>query len=189
MKYRHRLMIRLRPVLRFFKYRILHVDDTPQQIARGACAGVFTAFLPFPGFHIPIALFLAFLTRANKLVSLITIWISNPLTFGIIYYPCYLLGRMIVALFQNTPRVELEQIQALFEQTLSLNYMLIHFFTVDYWKQASHVFAQIGLEMFVGGIILGAIAANIVYWNTYYLIIGYRERKKARKSASRHSSS
>jgi uncharacterized protein (DUF2062 family) len=187
MKYRYRLLLRFRPVLRFIKFRVLHIDDSPQQIARGVAAGVFTAFLPFLGFHIPITLLLAVMTRANKLIALLTVWISNPLTFVFIYYPCYLLGRVLVQFYQNKPRFELEQIQAMFEHTFSLNYMFSHLFTIEYWKQASQVFTQIGLEMFFGGIILGTFAANIAYWNAYYFIIGYRTRKQARKSARRRS--
>ncbi|MHC5102437.1 MAG: hypothetical protein ACYSOQ_03365, partial [Planctomycetota bacterium] len=60
---------------------------------------------------------------------------------------------------------------------------ILNLFTTDYWKQVAAVFTKIGLETFIGGIILGAIAAKISYWIAYYFIIGYRTRKQTRRSA------
>jgi uncharacterized protein (DUF2062 family) len=45
------------------------------------------------------------------------------------------------------------------------------------------VFKTIGLETFIGGVVLGFIVAKIGYWISYYFIIGYRTRKQTRKSA------
>lgn len=181
MNYRFRLLIRSRPVLRFVKFRILHVDDSPQRIARGIAIGFFTAYLPIFGIHMLIALVLAFLLRANKVLALLAVWISNPFTFLLIYYPAYRLGHLILPFFHEKPQVELDQIQALLNQTFSLKYMLTHLFTAGYWKEAATVFAQIGLETCIGGIILGAVVAKLSYWLAYYFIIGYRTRKRGRK--------
>lgn len=183
MNYRHRLLIRSRPALRFVKFRILHVDDSPQRMARGVAAGFFVAYLPFLGLHMPLAFLFALFLRANKVLAIIAVWICNPLTFVFIYYPCYRLGRFVLPFFRQKPQVELDQIQTLLNQTFSLNYMLPHLFTADYWKQVGSVCAQIGLETLIGGIILGAIVAKIGYWIAYYFIIGYRTRKQVRKDA------
>lgn len=181
MNYRHRLLIRMRPVIRFVKFRVLHIDDSPQRIARGIAVGFFIAYLPVLGLHMLLALILAQLIRGNKALAVMAVWICNPFTFVLIYYPCYRLGRMILPFFREKPQVELDQIHALLDQTLSFNYMLVHFFTVDYWKQAAAVFAQIGLETCIGGVILGAIVAKVGYWITYYFVIGYRTRKHSRR--------
>ena len=183
MNYRFRLLIRLRPVLRFVKFRILHVDDSPQRMARGIAAGFFVAYIPILGLHMLLALLLAQLLRANKALALIAVWICNPLTFVLIYYPCYRLGNFLLPFFHDRPQVELDQIQELIDETFSLNYVILNLFTTDYWKQVATVFTKIGLETFIGGIILGTIAAKISYWITYYFIIGYRTRKQTRRSA------
>ncbi|MHC5086339.1 MAG: DUF2062 domain-containing protein [Planctomycetota bacterium] len=183
MNYRFRLLIRLRPVLRFVKFRILHVDDSPQRMARGIAAGFFVAYIPILGLHMVLALLLAQLLRANKALALIAVWVCNPLTFFLIYYPCYRLGNFLLPFFHDRPQVELDQIQELIDQTFSLNYVILNLFTTDYWKQVAAVFTKIGLETFIGGIILGAIAAKISYWIAYYFIIGYRTRKQTRRSA------
>ena len=183
MNYRFRLLLRFRPVLRFVKFRILHVDDSPQRMARGVAAGFFVAYLPFIGLHLLLAFLLAQLIRANKVLALIAVWICNPLTFVLIYYPCYRLGRFVLPFFHQKPKVEPEQIQTLLDETFSLNYILANLFTADYWRQVGSVCTTIGLETLIGGIILGAIIAKIGYWVSYYFIIGYRTRKHSRKNA------
>jgi len=181
MNFRFRLLVRLRPVLRFVKFRLLHVDDSAQQMARGIAVGVFVAYSPFLGLHMLLALILAQLVRANKAVAVMAVWLSNPLTFAFIYYPSYLLGRLILPLLHQKPQVEPEQMREIFTRTFSPSYMLAHIWTVDYWKQAVAVFTKIGIETCLGGVILGLIAAFVSYWLAFYFILGYRSRKAERK--------
>ena len=181
MNFRFRLLIRMRPVLRFVKFRLLHVDDSAQRMARGIAAGCFVAYLPLLGLHIPLAFILAQLIRANKALAVVAVWISNPLTFVLIYYPSYRLGRLILPFFHQKPQVELDQLEAMLSQTFSPSYMIVNLFTADYWKQAAAVFTNIGLEMCIGGVILGTLVALASYWIAFYFIIGYRTRKAERK--------
>jgi len=53
--------------------------------------GMFCAFIPVP-FQMLIAAIFAIWLRANILVAVPTVWISNPLTLGPMFYFCYLLG-------------------------------------------------------------------------------------------------
>lgn len=181
MTLRFRILIRLRPVLRFVKFRLLHVDDSAQRMARGIAAGVFVAYSPLLGLHMLLALIVAQLIRANKALAVMAAWMSNPLTFVLIYYPSYQLGRVILPIFHQKPQVEIDQIQDMLNQTFSPSYMLVNLFTADYWKQAAAVFTKIGLETCIGGLILGTIAALISYRIAFYFIIGYRTRKAERK--------
>jgi uncharacterized protein (DUF2062 family) len=66
MNLRLRLLIRLRPVLRFINTRILHIDDSPEYIARGIAIGLFTAWLPLLGLQIIIAVLMATVLKAKK---------------------------------------------------------------------------------------------------------------------------
>jgi len=181
MNFRFRILIRCRPILRFVKFRVLHVNDSPQRMARGIAAGFFVAYLPPFGLHIPLAFLMAQLIRANKALAVIAVWLSNPLTFAILYYPSYRLGRVVSSFFRPKPQVELDQIEAMISQTFSLSHMLSNFFTADYWKQAAEVFAKVGLETLIGGIILGVLVALVGYWISYYFIIGYRTRQQQRR--------
>ena len=181
MNFRFRLLIRLRPVLRFVKFRMLHINDSEQRMARGIATGVFVAYSPLLGLHMLLALVVAQLIRANKALAVMAVWLSNPLTFVFIYYPCYLLGRFILPLLHRKPQVDPDQVQQLLNQTFSFRYMLSNLFTAEYWKQAAGVFTKIGLEMCIGGVILGLIAALASYYFSFYFIIGYRTRKATRK--------
>lgn len=53
--------------------------------------GLFLAFLPIPG-QIPLAAMLAFWLRCNLPLAVALVWISNPLTFPVIFFFCYKLG-------------------------------------------------------------------------------------------------
>ena len=54
----------------YVKHRVRRLPDSPQKIARGVAAGVFTAFTPFYGFHFVTAYILARLVRGNGLASM-----------------------------------------------------------------------------------------------------------------------
>ena len=176
----HRLLIRFRPVLRFVKTRILHTDDSPERIARGIAVGLFTAWLPLFGLHIILSLIFATILRANKAMALLFIWVSNPLTALFIYYPSYRVGRFLLGFFRQTPTVDPEQIETLFADTLSVKRIVLEFFTIDLWKQIWDVFTKVGLEMFIGGILLGFIVAKISYWISVTLIKRVRTRRQRR---------
>jgi len=76
----------LKRIRLFFIYRVLHVDDTPHRIALGVAVGVFVAWTPTMGFQMLLAVLLATLLRANKLVGIPFVWISNPVTTVPIYH-------------------------------------------------------------------------------------------------------
>lgn len=68
--------------------------------------GLFVAFLPIPG-QIPLVALLALLFRCNLPISIALIWISNPLTFPIIFYACYKIGANILQVPDNSFSFEL----------------------------------------------------------------------------------
>jgi len=75
----------------FCVFKILHADDPPHRLALGIAIGLFVTFLPLIGIQMALAFALAWLLRANKLVGIPLVWISNPFTLWI-YYPAYWLG-------------------------------------------------------------------------------------------------
>ncbi len=85
-----------RKVRRFVLHSVLHADDPPRRLALGAAIGVFITFTPTFGFQMLLVVFAAWLLRANKAVGLPIVWISNPATMMIIYYPCYFVGRIML---------------------------------------------------------------------------------------------
>ncbi len=79
-------------------YRVLHADDPPHRLALGIAIGLFVTFTPLIGFQMVVSVFLAWLLRANKVVGVPIVWISNPFTIIPIYYPCYVLGCKILGM-------------------------------------------------------------------------------------------
>lgn len=57
--------------------------------------GIFVAFMPTLG-QMVIAAAAAIIFRSNLPVSVVLVWISNPITMAPIYYGCYRLGALIV---------------------------------------------------------------------------------------------
>jgi uncharacterized protein (DUF2062 family) len=53
--------------------------------------GLFLAFLPIPG-QVPLAALLALWLRCNLPLSVALVWISNPLTFPVIFFAAYKVG-------------------------------------------------------------------------------------------------
>lgn len=81
---------------RFVFHNMLHADDPPHRIALGVAIGIFFTFTPFIGVQMALVVGTAWLLRANKVVGLPLVWISNPATFVPIFYPCYLIGRTVL---------------------------------------------------------------------------------------------
>lgn len=68
-----------------------------RRVARGVAIGAFTAVL-IPFGQIPLAAITALLLRASPLAAAMTTFVSNPLTFGPIYFAAYQLGAMLLQL-------------------------------------------------------------------------------------------
>ncbi len=170
-----------RPAVRFAKFRILHVDDTPDRIARGVAIGLVVAFSPFLGFHMIIALSIATLLKANKALAVAMVWLSNPLTLLPVYLPSYLLGRLLVGWVHPGSRIDPAQVDDLLSSIFSLHVFMTRAHTAAFWQEVGKVFGKIGLEVTVGGFVLGMLAAMLGYVATYQLVVRYRAVKGKRR--------
>jgi hypothetical protein len=148
---------------RFFVYRVLHVDDTPHRIALGVAIGIFVAWTPTVGFQMILTLLLAALLRANKLVGVPFVWVSNPFTLGIIYYPNYLLGKFILQGDYPEPRfLNPAMVSAPWWQKIQI-----------WWQDTWNVFAPLWLGSLVVGLFLGIVT----YLVLYRVIVFYRSNQ------------
>jgi uncharacterized protein (DUF2062 family) len=84
----------LRPFASLLHHPV-YLSINRRSISKAMAVGLFTAMLPMPG-HIPIALLLGLLVRANLPVAVLVVWISNPLTYAPIFYGEYLLGNYLL---------------------------------------------------------------------------------------------
>jgi len=71
-----------------------------RSIAGAFALGIFCAFIPVP-FQMVIAAAGAIALHVNLPVSVLMVWVSNPITMPAIFYGCYLLGAWIL---QTSPQ-------------------------------------------------------------------------------------
>jgi len=81
--------------LRYMSKRIVRISGSPHAIALGLAIGVVASFTPFFGFHIIIAILVAWGCAANIAAAAIGTAFSNPLTMPFIFGMTYALGRVI----------------------------------------------------------------------------------------------
>ena len=156
----------------FVVHHILHTDDTPGRIARGVAIGMFIAWLPLIGLQMILVLALSFIFRANKVVGLPLVWISNPFTLGPVYYPSYLLG---TAMLKSHP-VSIESLEQRFAVFSSLPWSL------RLKELADFIFGDIFYPTMIGSLVIGSIAALASYFLTVRAVKRHRRRRIARRA-------
>lgn len=133
-------------------------------IALGMALGVFFGFL-VPFGQIPPAAALAILLRANVPVTVASTLVTNPVTFGPVYYGAYHLGKLV--LLQREPSAE--ELAALKAKTaaqeglhedLSFTERLQHA-----WKQLEAV----GKPLFVGLAIVATVSGVATYFLVHWI--------------------
>ncbi len=177
---RHRKIL-MRPVIRFAKFHILHIDDSAHSIALGVAVGLFCAFMPPLGIHILLALLLAFVFKANKATALAGVWLSNPFTLIPIYLPCYFVGRGVLSMLRSDQTMPTDQVVTLLKEYFSISHIFTKFFTAQFWHEIGSLFAQIGFELVVGGLIIGSVIATAGYYATRAFVIHHRQKKPRRR--------
>jgi uncharacterized protein (DUF2062 family) len=80
----------------YFRKRVVRLAGSPHAVALGFATGVAVAFTPFLGFHIIIALPIAWLLGANLVAAALGTAVANPLTIPFIWAGTYRLGRFFV---------------------------------------------------------------------------------------------
>jgi uncharacterized protein (DUF2062 family) len=164
---------RLKTYKDIFLHKILHVEDTPHRIALGAAAGIFIAWTPTFGLQTILAIALAALVGGNKAVTIPMVWLTNPLTNIPIYGFSYLAGHFLMTGdFQTDPAIKSEMI-SLMRDTMNLD-----FYHTEFWGSLMNVMYHVGLELWIGSILLGLLLAGITYPLIYYAVINYRKLKK-----------
>ena len=168
----------------YVKHRIRRLPDTPERIARGIWAGVFTTFTPFYGLHFVVAFLVARLMRGNILAALSATFFGNPLTYvpiGVISLRTghFLLGTQFdearhtgfLGKFAHAGRDLRDNIFALFTDR-----------DAD-WNGLAVFYHDIFYPYMVGGLIPGAVAGTIAYFISVPLIRAYQQRRRGKIKA------
>lgn len=119
-----------------------------RSVSRAVAVGLFCAFVPIPGQMI-LAAALAIILRANIPISVLLVWISNPITMPALFYTAYKFGAMLLD-------VQLQHFQFEF----SLNWLFTEL--QDRWQPFL-------VGCLCSGALTGAIGYGLVqiYWRWY----------------------
>lgn len=162
MKERLRLLVwPRRSFSRSLKYggkRILRITASPHAVAAGLAIGVFAAFTPFFGFHLIIAMVLAYFLTGNVAAAALGTALANPLTLPFIWGGTYELGRFLISGQLVSP--EPIHISRALE---SMNFQ--------------EIWAPVLKPMLLGSFILGAIFAVVTYCVTRFAVTAFRRRR------------
>lgn len=143
--------------LRYLYLRLLRLQSSPKEIARGLAVGVFAGCFPIFGFQTLAALVLAVPFRGNKLAAAAGTWVSNPFTYVPIYAFNYQVGEWLLGSRAVLPTTEL---------------------VAATWQN----WMQWGLEMsgtlFVGCAFVGFWGSLVSYFLGLWLVQRIRRRQK-----------
>lgn len=145
--------------------KIVLQEGSPESVARGAAIGLFTGFVIPIGFQTFVVFPLAFLFRANKILSFVFTMVTNPYTVFFIYpLQCYI-GSLILMRPMSMGDIEIRLRCILREQT---------------FQSLMNLGGDVAGPFLAGGALLGIVSAPIGYFASYGMIQRYRQRKEAR---------
>ena len=125
-----------------------------KSIAKAFAIGLFCAFLPVP-IHMLLAGILAVTFSANIMLSMLVVWVNNPITIVPIIYFTYKLGASIIG-------VEIDP-----EFEFSFGYLMDNFWSAS-------------LPLWTGGLITSIVASTLGYFSIIS-IYKYRALKRVKR--------
>jgi uncharacterized protein (DUF2062 family) len=152
----------VRRSLQYFAKRALRLSATPHAIAAGVAAGAFVSFTPFLGFHFILAVVIAWLLGGNLIASAIGTVVGNPLSLPFIWGLDLELGRiMLYGRHRGTVH------------PIDLGDLVTKLDLHQLWK-------PLLLPMSIGGVVLGVVAALILYFVTRWATRTFQEERRHR---------
>ncbi|MEM1375550.1 MAG: DUF2062 domain-containing protein [Pseudomonadota bacterium] len=165
----------------YVKLRVGRLPGSPEYIARGIWAGVFTAFTPFYGLHFFIAAMLAFVMRGNIIASLLATFFGNPLTYVPIGVVALQTGYFLLG---DPPKSDAERsVSKGFRDAFAdlwHNFKAIFTDDVTRWSGLLRFWDDVFFPYLVGGIIPGIIAASVMYYLSVPVLRAYQNRRKGK---------
>ncbi len=183
---------RWRKLKRFLFLRVLHANDPPHALALGLAIGVFVAMTPTIGAQMVIAAAIAASFRANKILAMAAVWISNPVTMVQIYYVNWRIGQYFV---ETGIGVEGEsavqaQITKIIERIGGMSNLFFNLLDKAVWTEELRLGWALGIELWIGSFLVGLVCALPSYLIARWIITAYRRhvpRPRFRRRAARRS--
>ena len=159
---------------------VLQLDGSPHSIALGVFIGFVIGMTPTIGIQMVSYFAIAALTGANRVSGLLPVWLSNPVTAVPLYYFNWRVGVFVMTgqlggsgasqdelaeLLKNAPGQDLP----LWERLMS----------ADFWQMLVDLFVALGVELWVGCIVVGLVCGVFGYWATLEGVKAYRRQQQA----------
>jgi uncharacterized protein (DUF2062 family) len=137
----------------------------------------FVAFTPTIGAQMVIAVAIAAALRANKAVCIPIVWITNPFTAVPIYSFCWMIGARIVDAENGA------NFHAVVERITEVAtvHHWFHLLEWSFWSSVLALLVDLGVELWLGGCILGLVSGVVLYGLTRWGVTVYRRRRTERK--------
>lgn len=135
-----------------------------RSVAGAFAVGLFTAFIPVP-FQMILAAAFAMICRVNLPISVLLVWVTNPITMGPLFYTAYKIGKWILGKRPGTFHFELT------------------------WTWLTTELTHVWQPFLLGCLLLGTLSAILgyasirVYWR--YHVIQMLEKRRRKRPASR----
>ncbi|OBY27801.1 DUF2062 domain-containing protein [Leisingera sp. JC1] len=168
----------------YVKHRVRRLPDSPERIARGIWAGVFTTFTPFYGLHFFVAAFIARLMNGNILASLSATFFGNPLTYVPIGVASLQTGHWLLGT-EFDQEVDKSLVGKFLAAGGDLKDNLIALFMdrpAD-WQGLHLFYDEVFYPYMIGGVIPGVISATVCYLLSLPVIRVYQQRRRAKIKA------
>jgi len=168
----------------YVKHRVRRLPDSPERIARGIAAGVFTAFTPFYGLHFVVAVLLARLTNSNILAALSGTFFGNPLTYVPIGVASLQTGHWLLGTEFDT-EVDHSLIGKFFGVSKDVwnNLLALISDREADWHGLQLFYNEVFLPYLIGGVIPGVVTATVCYVLSVPLIRVYQQRRRSKIKA------
>ena len=149
--------------------KVVMFEDSPERIARGCAAGMFTAYLPLFGQTL-VGMLLAWCIRGSVLAAMPWSWITNPLTTVPLWYGCYRLG---AALFPGHHTVTWDGLRVIVDQLQAMSLLdgLVH---------GVAILGGVFLPLLLGTLIVGLLTALPTWWLVRRAAVAVQTRRAAR---------
>lgn len=164
----------------YVRHRLHRLPDSPEKIARGIFAGVFTTFTPFYGLHFIFALILASILRGNVIAALLATFFGNPLTYVPIGVVSMKMGYFILGERGQSDDHIARSLGGKFMDAgdaLKNNFLTLFNGQTSDWHSLRIFFNEVFFPYLVGGIIPGLIAGGTCYLLSAPLIRAYQQRR------------
>ncbi len=143
---------------RYFYWRFLRLQGTPEQLARGIASGVFSGCYPLFGFQTLIGIGVATVLRGNRIMAAAATWISNPFTYVPIFAFNFQVGHWMLGGGPVNVFDDLDSLRG--------------------WMDMG---ADVTVRLMLGSTIVGIVAGVISYFVGLWLIRRIRRRRLERQ--------